>query len=723
MNTMTSPRLHRQWASTPLATAISRASLAMLGLSSLMLSANALAQAVDNSAADSAELSTMTVTGEAATKTDTPFLETPQATSSVSAEDIERRGAQSVQRALDYTPGVYTNQIGASNRYDYIVLRGFSDGSVSNTFLDGLKLMGDSNSYSSLKIDPWMLESVEVVKGPASVLYGRASPGGLVALTSKRPTFTDTPTGEVQVGFGNNDQRRAAFDITGSVDEGQRAAFRLTGVARAADTQFDPVEEESYAIAPSLTWDITDATTLNLNAYLSREPEGGYHAGLPYEGTVTSHAGQHIDNTFFEGEDDYDNFERDQNLFGYELEHRFGNGLIARQKLRYLESDVTMDQVYAYGWANDTELYRYYSGADEDLEAWTVDNQLEASFTTGGLNHRVLTGVDYQTRENEVTWSSGAFPQINAFNPSYGAGPVGDIAVTTRETHELEQTGVYLQDQISWDRWHLTLGGRYDWVDIENTNRDSGDSSELDETQFSGRAGLLYAFDNGVSPYVSYSTAFTPTSFVDASGDLLEPMEGEQVETGLKYQPLGTQDQYSIALFHITQDNVATKEQPTDPYRAIGEIESQGIELEARTQFTDELSMQASYAYTDITYEESDVPGEEGNDAIYSPKHIASVWGYYDVARGPLAGLNTGLGVRYHADIQADRANTKSVPDYTLVDATLGYDFSRVGLEGVSARLNVNNLLDEDYVASCNSLEFCYFGAERSVSATVSYQF
>jgi iron complex outermembrane receptor protein len=168
---------------------------------------------------------------------------------------------------------------------------------------------------------------------------------------------------------------------------------------------------------------------------------------------------------------------------------------------------------------------------------------------------------------------------------------------------------------------------------------------------------------------------------------------------------------------------VATKEQPTDPYRAVGEIESQGIELEARTQLTEALSLQAGYAYTDITYAESDDPSEEGNDAIYSPKHIASVWGYYDFLKGPLAGLNTGLGVRYHADIQADRDNTKSVPDYTLVDATLGYDFSQVGLTNVSGRLNVSNLLDEDYVASCNSLEFCYFGAERSVSATLSYRF
>ncbi|QEM82733.1 TonB-dependent siderophore receptor [Halomonas binhaiensis] len=702
----------------PLKPALVKLSPALLAASvATACSSVAMAQTVSS---DSEELSTVTVVGDAATKTKTPFNETPQATSVVSAEDIEQRGAETVQRALDYTPGAFTNQIGSSNRYDYIVLRGFSDGSVGNTFLDGLKVMGDTSAYSSLSIDPYFLESIEVVKGPASVLYGRASPGGVVALSRKRPTFDDS--GEIQLGFGNNAQREAAFDVNGTLDEEKRVAWRVTGKGRAADTQFDHVEEEGYFIAPQLAWDITDATTLNLYAYLSREPEGAYHAGLPYEGTVKSHAGRHIDNTFFEGEDDYDNFERNQVLLGYELEHRFSDGLTARQNLRYLEADVELDQVYASGWANDTELYRGYSGADESLKAWTVDNQLEANFATGELQHRVLAGLDYQYRDNDVSWSYGTFPTIDAYNPSYGAGPVGDLVVYEEGHHKLEQTGVYLQDQLQWDRWHLAIGGRYDWVSIDNNNRIADTTSSLDDTQFSGRVGLLYAFDNGVSPFANYTTSFSPTSQADANGDLLDPMEGAQMEAGVKYQPTGTQDQYSLALFHITQENVATKQPDELYFHAVGEIESQGVELEAQTQLTDSFRLHAGYAFTDATYSKSDNPSEEGNEIIASPRHIASLWGYYEAQDGPLAGLNTGLGVRYHADIQADRANTEKVPDYTLVDATLGYDFSHVGLKGVSARLNVNNLLDKDYVASCYDLNYCYFGAERSVEATVSYQ-
>ncbi|MEP1582209.1 MAG: TonB-dependent receptor plug domain-containing protein, partial [Marinobacter sp.] len=239
-----------------------------------------------------------------ATKTDTPVIETPQSVSVVSREDWEEKGARTVQRAASYTPGVGTNQVGSSNRYDYLILRGFSDGSINNTYLDGLRVMNDGGSYSSFAIDPWFLERIEIVKGPTSVLYGQGSPGGIVALTSKRPEFRDG--GEIRVSLGNNAQRSFAFDVTGPVDDEQRVAYRVTGIASAADAQQDHVELDRRAIAPSLTWDMTDETSVTLLAYLQRDPEGGYHSGLPYEGTVESRDGQKIDNTFFEGEPDYD---------------------------------------------------------------------------------------------------------------------------------------------------------------------------------------------------------------------------------------------------------------------------------------------------------------------------------------------------------------------------------------------------------------------------------
>lgn len=688
-------------------------------LSGLAVTPGAWAQ--ETSGSEAQELDALSVTAvRGATKTETPVMETPQTVNVIDSEEWQERGAESVQRAAAYTPGVGTNQVGSSNRYDYLILRGFSGGSINNTYLDGLRVMNDGGSYSSFAIDPWFLERIEIVKGPTSVLYGQSSPGGIVALTSKRPEFESG--GEVRATLGNNNQRGFAFDLTGPVDEDRRVAYRLTGLLSASDAQQDYIERERRAIAPSLTWDVTDQTSLTLLAYVQQDPEGGYHSGLPYEGTVESRNGQKIGNTFFEGEPDYDEFTRDMIMAGYDLEHDFNPAWTARQKFRYLESDVSLKQVYAYGWANDSELIRYYSGGEEDLEAITVDNQLEGSIFTGAAEHRVLVGLDYQQRDNEVVWPSGAFPNIDAFDPVYGAGP-STMYPTERNERKLKQTGLYVQDQVTLGGWHLSLGGRHDWVDIENTNQDTGVASEMDETQFTGRAGLLYQFENGVAPYLSYSTSFSPNAYVDENGDLLEPSTGKQIETGLKFQPVGTQDLYTLSVFRITQEDLATKVPNEQFYRAIGELQSQGVELEAKSHLTDNLTIQAGYAYTDVTFEKAEAY-REGNQASQSPEHQLTLWTGYRFDQGVLDGARAGVGVRYVGDMQADDANTEEVPDYTLVDMALAYNFARQGLPGVTAQLNVNNLLDKEYVASCyNSLDYCYYGAEREVTASVSYRF
>ncbi len=654
-----------------------------------------------------------------ATKIATPDIETPQSVSIITREQFEEQGAISVRQAVSYTPGVYSNQIGASNRFDYIVLRGFSDGSLDNVYLDGLKMMGDTNSHSSLVVDPWFLENIEVVRGPASVLYGRSSPGGIVALTSRKPSFD--PGGEIKLFAGNNNQRGAAFDVTGALDDNDRVAARLSGMTRYADSQFDTLKEQRYAIMPSLTWRITDQTRLDLMAYLHRDPEGGSHSGLPYEGTVVPHYGKKIANTFFEGEDDYDKYDRRENMVGYNFEHLFDNGWSVRQKLRYLHTKVELNQVYAAGWLNETELNRGYSGSDEKMNAITLDNQLDGSVDTWAVNHRLLIGIDYQDRSNDTTGYYGAFPAIDAFNPVYGAKP-DYITMYSREKHKLRQTGYYLQDQMSWERWRLTLGGRYDQVSVSNIDKLNQTRSDLDKNNFSTRAALLYLFDNGFAPYISYSTAFTPTSFADENGNVLDPMKGKQWEAGLKYEPEGMNSQFSASVFRINQTNIATKEEPTDPYRSIGEIESKGVELEAISQLTDSFRLQAAYTYTDIRYKKSSLE-EQGKRAVYAPRNQASAWLSYDVKSGPLDGLTLGSGVRYVNGITSDHLNTHTLPSYTLVDMAIGYDLSKVGIKGLSAQLNVNNLTDKSYVAACNSLSYCYFGAERSIVGSVSWKF
>ncbi|HAV05407.1 MAG TPA: TonB-dependent siderophore receptor, partial [Pseudomonas sp.] len=299
--------------------------------------------------------------------------------------------------------------------------------------------------------------------------------------------------------------KQAAFDFTGPLDD-ERIAYRLVGVAKDADNQVDGIEEQRYAVMPSVSIDFTDDTRLTLLAMLQRDPESGYHGGLPADGTVTSHNGQRISRSFFEGDRDYEKFERDQQMIGYQLEHRFNDVVSARQNFQYLDSTVDSGQVYQYGYVapGSDELVRYYTGADEALHAWTIDNQLQFLFDTGALSHTLVTGLDYQRRKARVNYDAGAgLPSINPYTGAVSAGsPV--FYYQYDETRKLEQTGLYVQDLISLDSWRFSLGVRQDWVDVsfDHTNDatygDQSDSAKLE--QFTGRVGVLYAFDNGLSP-------------------------------------------------------------------------------------------------------------------------------------------------------------------------------------------------------------------------------
>ncbi|MNV51153.1 Ferrichrome-iron receptor precursor [compost metagenome] len=302
----------------------------------------------------------------------------------------------------------------------------------------------------------------------------------------------------------------------------------------------------------------------------------------------------------------------------------------------------------------------------------------------------------------------------------------------------LEQTGVYLQDLIEMDQWRFSLGLRQDWVEtseenrLPEFNRPVGTEVNDKRTKLTGRAGALYLFDNGVAPYISYSESFNPNSYADSAGNPLPPTDGTQWEVGLKYQPPGTDNLFTASLFRIDQENLATKLPQENFYRAVGAVRSQGLELEAHTQLTDNLKVLGSYTFTDIEYSKSmistlstdtDVIENKGNSPTQAPRHMASLWADYAFNAGALDGLRLGGGVRYVGYSWADAENTMKVPSYTLFDASIGYDLGKVGLKGVDVRLNANNLTDESYIASCASLSFCYMGEERNVAATVSYQF
>lgn len=651
----------------------------------------------------------------AGTKTDTPIIETPQSISVITQQQLEDQRPRGLSEALNYTSGAFTGLVGAANRYDYVALRGFNDASVNNALLDGLSLQGDQGSYSSFQIDPYFLQRIDVLKGPGSVLFGRASPGGVVSLVSKKPLFQ--PYHEVEFTVGNRNRVEGAFDISGPVDQNGVMAFRVTGLARGMDSQFQHVREQRFAIAPSLAINFTPNTHLLLQAYLQHDPEGSFNSGVPAEGSLFPRNGRTISRYFFDGDPTVEKFRRTERMVGYQFEHAFNDQWTVRQNFRYIFGDVRMRQIYGFGWADANNLTRYYAGAKEATHAYTVDNQLEGKFTTGPIKHTMLVGLDYQKRHVDGFWESGSADPINAFNPVYGNPGLTGVSAAPIDRW-LEQTGVYLQDQIAIDRWRFTLGVREDHAKASNLYG-TGTPSEWSGSKFTKRAGVVYLFDNGIAPYFSYADGFNPSLRADQRGNLLQPATAKQFEAGVRYQPKGSSTMLSAAVFNLEQENVASKPVSQIYYVPTGKIRTRGLELEARSQVTDTVSVLANYTFTDMKFVES-AEGFTGNTPYQAPRHMASVWGDWTF----MPGYTAGVGVRYVGTSYGDNANSFKVPPYTLVDLMLRIDLARwdPSLKGAKLQLSAKNIFNKTYVASCMNSNYCYWGDARNVMATISYQ-
>ncbi|ORM66695.1 TonB-dependent siderophore receptor [Pantoea rwandensis] len=643
-------------------------------------------------------------------KTDQPLITTPQSISVITRQQIEDQGAQDLNQALNYTPGVFTNFGGAATRYDTIALRGFHGGDVDNTFLDGLRIMSDGGSFNILQVDNWFLDRIDVIKGPSSALYGQTVPGGLVNMVSKRPQFAEE--GHFRLSTGTNATNSAAFDYTNAIND--QWAFRLTGITRNSDTQYDHTREEKYALSPQLQWQPSEDTSLLLRAYLQKDPSGGYHGSVPADGTLYSHNGRKLSDSFYEGDSALDQFKRNEQIYSYDFSHRFNDVWSFTSTASYSHSNVDLDQVYQIGW-NATQpdlLTRYYSGERSSLSAWANDNRLQADFETGAVQHRVILGAEYHRYKNDLSKASGYASSLNPWTgETVGAMPDYSWSESTRRYY---QTGLYLQDELQLDRWHLDLSGRYDRIVSNN-----GTSRRQDD-HISGRAALLYAFDSGISPYVSWSQAITPASLTDPYGNQLKPTTSEQYEAGVKYQPVGTRDMYSIAVYDLTQNDVANRNVLDSTYTPSGKVHSQGIELEARNQLTPRFSTIAGYTLNHLRFKDS-VDGNDGHTPYVTPNSMASFWGHYQFDYG----LSAGAGVRYIGKQWADNENTTRLPSVTLFDASVRADLGAWDsqLKGAWLQVNANNLTDKKYLTACYGTGYCYRGAERTVMATVGYDF
>lgn len=658
------------------------------------------------------------------TKTDTPIIETPQSITVVTKDFADAIGATRLRDAMGYTPGVNIAPYGADSRYDWIFIRGF-DAYSPGYYLDGLQLR-NAGTWGIWRTENHALERIEILRGPSSVLYGQNIPGGMVNAVSKQPSAETSR--EIQVQLGNDQRRQVAGDFSGSLDENGKLLYRVTGLLRDAELPVAGMPDDRIFLAPSLTWKLSEQTTLDLNAQYLRDKAGSYTTIVPYTGSLLPNPNGRIKSGKFSGSSDFNHFDHEQSMFGYRLGHRINDTWAFRQAARYGQlnsnyeamnassSFITVNAADASDPANFRQVRRNAFGAFEKAHAFNLDNQLQADFITGGWRHTLLTGLDYQRSSFDVRTYSGDSGTTFDFYDGSVTGSFTRPATYIDARTVLIQSGVYLQDQIKFgERWVATLGGRYDTAKVETDDRLAGSQSEQTDNAFSGRAGLVYLASNGLAPYVSYSESFSPNTTSDpVSGKAFDPETGRQYEAGLRYQPVGSRSSYSVALFDLKRQNMVTYDSSTYLPKQYGEILVRGLEFEANFQPINRLNVATSWTYTpkaDVT--KSANPDEIGKQANEVSRHQASLWSDYRWSFG----LKAGLGLRYVGSNRGtSEATPVKVPAYTLVDAMLGYVLGKWELA-----LNVRNLTDKEYLAHCG-YNVCNYGDARNTKLTASYR-
>lgn len=682
------------------------------------------------------------------TRINTPLIETPQSVSVVTQAELDERGVQNLNEAVAYVAGVRPESGGQDSRMDTVTIRGYtvSGSTTSYIYLDGLRsLTGGGWTYQAF--DTFGLERVEVLKGPAAVLYGQVAPGGIVNAVSKRPDSEFRNTVGVQVSSHNTVQ--GTFDVGGS-DAKKTLQYRVVGLARDGEAEVDDTDLQRLFIAPSLTWNLSPRASLTFLTQYQEDSGGATFQFLPKTGTLVAGTnGFRLARSTFLGESDWNNYDRTQYALGYQAEFRLNDHVTLRHNLRHLTSDTDYKAVVATGTdaaANGTLARRimWGYGTSDNLIA---DAHLESKFTTGNVSHTLLAGADfYDTAWDNTRWLR-ATDAINLYSIAHNGVNQTHLAAMLAGTPQVQQDvsenqlGLYLQEQAVLGRFHGTLGLRYDAYEMDSLNVLTRARTEVSPDSTTWRGALLYRTETGFSPYVSYTTSFDAGPYTTNNpatpGKTFDtPTKSKQWEAGLKYQPANTRAFFTASIFELTEtDRLSNyKDIATNLVYAnqSGEAVTRGLELEGRVELLSGLDAIASYAYLDTEITQSSITNNLetlGNRLPGVPEHTAALWLSYALPNGALKGLTLGAGTRYVAATYDNVNNVTRIPSYTLTDASIGYDFGPrfPQLAGFSARLSATNLTDELYVAAANvapttnGAAVAYYGSGRNVSLSLRY--
>lgn len=676
-----------------------------------------------------AEESTIVVTGaeqgsalpswtNSATKSAVPESKTPQVITTLSEQEIEKRHANSVNEILRYAPGVSTEVRGSTSYMSEYKIRGFT---VDQEFYNGLQLPYNVTGNTKARIDPLLIESVDILKGPSSVLYGGGSPGGLVNIQSKKPQKAS----RTEVGFntGTRNLKEGYLDSTGQIADSDWN-YRLLGKATENDDQPHTTRYENYLVAPSVTWQPDSKTRLTIDALAQNTPSLSPSDPLPIAYLRSSYA----DRRDYAG-DEWSGFKQRQWMLGYSFEHEFDSGWGFNQKARYFDVDTHQRSVYSTGPGSEVyQLNRFAYTTDEDLQSFNIDNQIAKTVALGEWKHHLLAGFDYQKLNSHFHYRyASSTPGIDMRNPDHAQIDEGALGLYTAQKNRLsyQQNGYYLQDQVEFGGLNLLGSLRYDDYRSVTTNYlQNGDKAYVSQDRVTKRLGALYAFDNGISPFISYSEGFAPVS---PQGTLVakdvKPTTSKQVEGGVKYLLADYATTFTASVFNIRQKNVVTSDPGFLNYRQTGEVESKGAELSAVSRPTDNLTLIANYAYTHAINTEDDK--YQGKRPTQVPENAFNLWGDYTFDSTPLKGLMLGAGARYTGPMEISPNNDAGkLGGTTQYDLAASYRMGEVlpSLEGLTVKASAQNITNKETL-TCYDATNCWIGRDRTFQLGASYSF
>lgn len=698
-------------------------------------------------------------------KMDIDISEIPQSVKVITNDMMRDRAVDNIQNVTAYDASI-SQVYGENNeaRTNYGRIRGI-DHLYKSSFLDDLKLIYANHLIP--KIDPYALERVEILKGPGSVLYGAAGPGGLLNLQSKKPN--DSESKEFGASYASHSNKTIFSDINHKVND--KVLLRFTGKHKSGDNELQHSTNKSYFFDSSLRYLIDDETTLDLTASIAKDQIKGLGLGFNggkskpnYHNAAAQHANT-IDNLFGGGAGVLENLLtssaaqvnalnipsdmfiglKDDEIF--EKEHKYISAALEKilndkSKIKSSFRGMKMDGKTHYSVASFTQFRNNltngigltqapleFTEVDSTMNSFAWDNNLEYKWDTQRTENTSLFGLDLQYMTHNRKIKDAVAYNFDLTNPNANINITKATTYKSDEDFKSVQGGLYATNSMKIDdKFVVSTSLRYDKIKDDITDNKTNSTKKYSEDNISGRIGFVYLMENGASPYITYSTSFQGNTGTDKNGAAFKPTTGKQLEVGVKYQPKDIEAMITLAAFALEQNDVVKTDPTNTAYKSQqGDNKVKGIEFNIVTTPTENTNLTFSIAKMKGTQENTAYSYLNGGDIGELPDLTASIWSDYTFKDTKAGDVKIGAGIKYigqstyfrqdYFDLPSQPIKGYNVPSYTLVDAMIATQYNNWNVA-----LNANNIFDKKAALAVNSIQEGETSG-RTFKLTASYKF